>query len=127
GVRLRGADRGEDGLRQGAPGPARRHRAGRLLQDDGPRRVWLPGRRRRAHRGHVDLRHDRGGPGVTAVATTSPSTVEGTVMFTDIVGFTEFNALRGDVEALEMLAAQEDIVRGELGDGARIVKQLGDG
>ena len=64
---------------------------------------------------------------MTAVATTSPSTVEGTVMFTDIVGFTEFNALRGDVEALEMLAAQEDIVRGELGDGARIVKQLGDG
>jgi adenylate cyclase len=53
--------------------------------------------------------------------------VEGTVMFTDIVGFTEFNALRGDVEALALLSLQERIVRGELGEDARIVKELGDG
>ena len=48
-------------------------------------------------------------------------------MFTDIVGFTEFNALRGDVEALELLSLQERIVREELHDDARIVKGLGDG
>jgi class 3 adenylate cyclase len=53
--------------------------------------------------------------------------VEGTVMFTDIVGFTEFNALRGDAEALELLALQERIVREEIGEDARIVKELGDG
>jgi len=53
--------------------------------------------------------------------------VEGTVMFTDIVGFTEFTALRGDVEALSLLALQERIVSDELTDDARIVKQLGDG
>lgn len=48
-------------------------------------------------------------------------------MFTDIVGFTEFNALRGDDEALELLALQEGIVRGVIGDNARVVKELGDG
>jgi len=57
-------------------------------------------------------------------------TVAGTVMFTDIVGFTEFNAHRGDDEALALLALQERIVRdaldGQAGD-ARIVKELGDG
>jgi adenylate cyclase len=53
--------------------------------------------------------------------------IVGTVMFTDIVGFTEFNALRGDDEALELLALQERIVREELSGNARIVKELGDG
>ncbi len=53
--------------------------------------------------------------------------VRGTVMFTDIVGFTEFTALRGDDEALTLLALQEEIVNEELGDDARIVKHLGDG
>lgn len=49
-------------------------------------------------------------------------------MFTDIVGFTEFNALRGDDEALQLLALQERIVREEIrDDDARIVKELGDG
>ncbi len=48
-------------------------------------------------------------------------------MFTDIVGFTEFNALRGDAEALALLALQERIVREELVADARIVKDLGDG
>jgi len=59
-----------------------------------------------------------------------PAVLSGTIMFTDIVGFTEFNALRGDQEALALLALQERIAR-ELLDGdaseARIVKELGDG
>ncbi|HEY8171964.1 MAG TPA: adenylate/guanylate cyclase domain-containing protein [Dehalococcoidia bacterium] len=53
--------------------------------------------------------------------------VRGTVMFTDIVGFTEFNALRGDSEALELLALQERIVLDELAGNSRVVKELGDG
>jgi len=63
---------------------------------------------------------------VTATAT-RPNVVEGTVMFTDIVGFTEFTALRGDAEALALLSLQDRIVREELGPGARVVKELGDG
>ncbi|HEX5478828.1 MAG TPA: adenylate/guanylate cyclase domain-containing protein [Dehalococcoidia bacterium] len=55
------------------------------------------------------------------------STIYGTVMFTDIVGFTEFTALRGDGEALALLTAQEQIVRSVLGGPARIVKDMGDG
>ena len=61
------------------------------------------------------------------VATAAPKSVQGTIMFTDIVGFTEFNALRGDTEALELLSLQERIVREELGGDSRIVKELGDG
>ena len=53
--------------------------------------------------------------------------IQGTIMFTDIVGFTEFNALRGDEEAVALLATQDEIVRREIGDDARIVKELGDG
>jgi len=56
-----------------------------------------------------------------------PRTLQGTVMFTDIVGFTEFNALRGDEEAIGLLALQERIVRDVLTGNARIVKELGDG
>lgn len=62
-----------------------------------------------------------------ATAPTGPAVVSGAVMFTDIVGFTEFNALRGDGEAIELLALQESIVREELRGESRIVKQLGDG
>lgn len=54
-------------------------------------------------------------------------TVTGATMFTDIVGFTEYTALRGDEEALLLLALQEEIVREELPEGARVVKELGDG
>jgi class 3 adenylate cyclase len=57
----------------------------------------------------------------------APDMVEGTVMFTDIVGFTEFTALRGDSEALALLTLQDRIVREELAPGARVVKELGDG
>ncbi len=55
------------------------------------------------------------------------SAVTGAVVFTDLVGFTEFTALSGDDEALRLLGAQERIVRRLLPDGARIVKELGDG
>lgn len=64
---------------------------------------------------------------MTAATMPQTRTVTGTVMFTDIVGFTEFNALRGDEEAFELLALQERIVVAELSGNARIVKELGDG
>jgi class 3 adenylate cyclase len=53
--------------------------------------------------------------------------IRGTVVFTDIVGFTEFNALRGDQEAVALLSLQERLVREMLPHGSRIVKELGDG
>ena len=52
---------------------------------------------------------------------------EGTVVFTDIVGFTEFTALQGDDEAIALLSKQERLVRSVLPPNARIVKELGDG
>jgi adenylate cyclase len=52
---------------------------------------------------------------------------EGTVVFTDIVGFTEFTALQGDDQALMLLSKQEQLVREALPPNARIVKELGDG
>ena len=58
---------------------------------------------------------------------TLPATVEGTIVFTDIVGFTEFTALQGDAEALALLTAHEDLVNRLLPEGTRIVKELGDG
>jgi adenylate cyclase len=51
----------------------------------------------------------------------------GTVVFTDIVGFTEFTAEHGDGQALELLERQEVVVRGTLPSDARVVKELGDG
>jgi adenylate cyclase len=53
--------------------------------------------------------------------------VEGTIAFTDIVGFTEFTATRGDAEALQLLATQDRLVRSALPETARVVKELGDG
>ena len=53
--------------------------------------------------------------------------VEGTIVFTDIVGFTEFTATRGDAEALRLLAAQDRLLGAALPDAARVVKELGDG
>lgn len=53
--------------------------------------------------------------------------LQGTVVFTDIVGFTEYTALRGDEEAVKLLATQDRIVREALPPDARIVKELGDG
>jgi class 3 adenylate cyclase len=53
--------------------------------------------------------------------------VEGTIVFTDIVGFTAFTATRGDAEALQLLATQDRLLRSALPDTARVVKELGDG
>jgi adenylate cyclase len=55
------------------------------------------------------------------------ATPAGAVVFTDIVGFTEFTAEHGDDEALALLDRQEKMVRGSLPDDARVVKDLGDG
>lgn len=55
------------------------------------------------------------------------STTTGAVVFTDLVGFTEFTASAGDDEALRLLGIQETIVRSLLPHEARIVKELGDG
>jgi adenylate cyclase len=55
------------------------------------------------------------------------SGTEGAIVFTDLVGFTEFTATRGDLDALAVLGAQERIVRAALPAGARVVKELGDG
>lgn len=56
-----------------------------------------------------------------------PGAVEGVVAFTDLVGYTEYTAVRGDGEALALLAAQEQIVGDTLPGDARVVKELGDG
>ena len=55
---------------------------------------------------------------------TSPA---GAVVFTDIVGFTEFTAEHGDEQALALLERQERVVRDALPPDARVVKDLGDG
>ncbi len=60
---------------------------------------------------------------MTASRTSEP----GAIVFTDIVGFTEFTAARGDAEAVVLLDLQERLVRSALPDGGRIVKELGDG
>ena len=56
-----------------------------------------------------------------------PSVVSGTVLFTDLVGFTEFTAVQGDRGAVELLTKQEEIVQSVLPEGSRMVKELGDG
>ncbi len=63
----------------------------------------------------------------TAVLEPIPAAVEGAVVFTDIVGFTEFTAVQGDAAANALLSVQETIVDQELPNGARVVKELGDG
>lgn len=56
---------------------------------------------------------------------TSPEA--GAIVFTDIVGYTQFTADRGDAAAVALLDLQTRIVRDALPDAARIVKELGDG
>jgi adenylate cyclase len=51
----------------------------------------------------------------------------GAIVFSDIVGFTEFTANFGDERALAHVDRQEALVIDALPQGARIVKQLGDG
>jgi adenylate cyclase len=53
--------------------------------------------------------------------------VSGAIVFTDISGFTEFTALEGDEQALEVLTTQARVVTDALPSGARVVKELGDG
>ncbi len=55
------------------------------------------------------------------------SVATGAVVFTDLVGFTEYTAASGDEAAVRLLATQDRIVRGLLPPDARIVKELGDG
>lgn len=62
-----------------------------------------------------------------ASTSTSSKVIQGTVVFTDLVGFTEYTALQGDEVAAELLSVQERLVRETLPEDARIVKELGDG
>lgn len=62
-----------------------------------------------------------------ARAATAATTVEGAIAFTDIVGFTEFTALRGDEAALDLLAVQDRIILETIEGHGRVVKNLGDG
>jgi len=57
----------------------------------------------------------------------SVTTVTGTIVFTDIVGFTQLTDEHGDDLALSLLERQEELVRRALPDTARVVKELGDG
>ena len=65
--------------------------------------------------------------GRSPAATRTAADVWGAIVFTDIVGFTEFTALEGDEQALELLHTQERLVNDALPIGARVVKELGDG
>ncbi len=54
----------------------------------------------------------------------------GTILFTDLVGFTEFNDVVGDQDALAVLDQQTAVANEVVGRSiheARIVKELGDG
>lgn len=51
----------------------------------------------------------------------------GAVVFTDIVGFTQFTEERGDEIALALLERQDELVRTALPGDARVVKEIGDG
>jgi adenylate cyclase len=58
---------------------------------------------------------------------TAVSTVQGAIVFTDLAGFTEFTAIRGDEAALELLGVQEQLVGDLIQGRGRVVKELGDG
>ena len=60
-------------------------------------------------------------------AATAAGPTEGAIVFTDIVGFTEFTALEGDDAALKLLATQDRVVEEVVGEHGRVVKNLGDG
>ena len=56
------------------------------------------------------------------------ATRTGAVLFTDLVGFTEFTDARGDAAAVEVLDEQSTIARDALAGGVgQVVKELGDG
>ena len=56
-----------------------------------------------------------------------PGVAVGSILFTDLVGFTEFTDTNGDHAAVEVLDRQTAIVDAELGHHGRVVKELGDG
>lgn len=58
---------------------------------------------------------------------TAVETLQGTIVFTDLSGFTEYTALRGDDAAIRLLDLQDRLVTGRMNDRGRIVKNLGDG
>lgn len=66
---------------------------------------------------------------MTVSPTGAVDTETGCVLFTDLVGFTEYNDTCGDEAALEILEWQTRLARVvvEDRDGARVVKELGDG
>ena len=55
--------------------------------------------------------------------------IVGSVLFTDLVGFTEFNDIVGDQVAFELLELQTKMAELALGNcpGSRMIKELGDG
>jgi adenylate cyclase len=57
----------------------------------------------------------------------SVTTATGAIVFTDIVGFTALTDVHGDDLAVSLLERQEALVRAALPEGARVVKELGDG
>ncbi len=63
----------------------------------------------------------------TAIAPSRNRTAEGAIAFTDLTGYTEFCALRGDEAALHLLQTQEQILRDAIRRRGRLVKNLGDG
>jgi adenylate cyclase len=62
-----------------------------------------------------------------STSSTGVAALEGAIAFTDLVGFTEFTATRGDQDALVVLGVQERIVARALPPEGRVVKELGDG
>lgn len=66
---------------------------------------------------------------MSATADTAVDTTTGCVLFTDLVGFTEFNDTVGDRKALEVLDQQTELAQMVCAahPGARLVKELGDG
>lgn len=58
---------------------------------------------------------------------TSDGSIEGAVVFGDIVGFTAFTASAGDAVALDVVDHLERVILAQLANGARFIKNLGDG
>lgn len=64
---------------------------------------------------------------MTTATATRVRTVEGAIAFTDLSGFTEFCAIKGDEAAVELISMHEQMLRAEIGRRGRVVKNLGDG
>ena len=64
-----------------------------------------------------------------SIETRSIDACVGSILFTDLVGFTEFNDAVGDSDALRVLEQQTEMAMSvtSRSPGARIVKELGDG